>query len=164
MRLGAGDRIEQLGRRMIQTRMLDRHQEYFSRLPLLFVGTADATGRPWASVLAGQPGFLQPIDAANLRVGARPVYGDPLKRALVEGADIGTLGLDFETRNRARVNGIIAQVGEDEFAIRVMQSFGNCPQYIQARELMLETGLLLGPSMSKLRKSKRVVSWTTWFV
>ena len=140
LRLGVGDRIEQLGRRMIQTRMLDRHQEYFSQLPLLFVGTADATGRPWASMLAGQPGFLQPIDSTVLRVEARPIYGDPLKRALVEGADIGTLGLDFETRNRARVNGIITHVGEDEFEIRVVQSFGNCPQYIQARDLVLEPG------------------------
>ena len=138
LRLGVGDRIEQLGRRMIQAGMPDRHQEYFSQLPLLFVGTADASGRPWASVLAGLPGFLQPIGADILRVHARPIYGDPLNRALVEGAVIGTLGLEFETRNRVRANGVIAHVGEDQFEIRVAQSFPNCPQYIQAREPALE--------------------------
>ena len=45
LRLGVGDRIEQLGRRMIQPGMPDRHQRYFSQLPFLFVGTADAAGR-----------------------------------------------------------------------------------------------------------------------
>jgi ferredoxin-NADP reductase/MOSC domain-containing protein YiiM/predicted pyridoxine 5'-phosphate oxidase superfamily flavin-nucleotide-binding protein len=141
LRLGIKDRIKQLGRRMIQTHMLDQHQKYLSQLPLLFVGTVDAAGRPWASVLVGQPGFLQPIDPAVLRVRARPIYGDPLIRALVDGAYIGTLGLDFETRDRTRVNGFIAHVGKDEFEIRVAQSFPNCPQYIQARELVLERGV-----------------------
>jgi ferredoxin-NADP reductase/MOSC domain-containing protein YiiM/predicted pyridoxine 5'-phosphate oxidase superfamily flavin-nucleotide-binding protein len=139
-RLGVADRIEQLGRRMIQRRMPDRQQVFFSELPLLFVGTADATGRPWASVLYGQPGFLHPIDAGVLRVETRPIYGDPLNRAIIEGARIGTLGMEFETRNRARMNGTITNAGEDGFEIRVMQSFGNCDWYIQTREPALETG------------------------
>ncbi len=137
-RLGVEDRIEKLGRRMIQRGMSDQQQAFFSQLPLLFVGTADATGRPWASVLAGQPGFLQPVDAGALRVAARPIYGDPLNRALVEGAYIGTLGMEFETRNRARLNGTLANVGEHGFEIRVTQSFGNGDGYIQAREPALD--------------------------
>ena len=136
-RLGIRDKIEQAGRRMIRDHMPEQHQEFFSQLPLLIIGTADAAGRPWASVLAGQPGFLHAIDAHTLRVMARPIYGDPLNKALVDGADIGALGLEFSTRRRNRVNGRIARVGEDGFEIRVSQSFGNCPKYIQARELDL---------------------------
>ena len=45
-RLGVLDRIERLGRRMIQRRMSDQQQAFFSELSLLFVGTADAAGRP----------------------------------------------------------------------------------------------------------------------
>ena len=94
----------------------------------------DECGRPWASVLAGKPGFARAIDPLKLEVRARPVYGDPLNKALIDGADIGALGLDFETRGRFRVNGKIAHLREDAFEIRVMQAFPNCPQYIQARD------------------------------
>lgn len=153
-RLGVGDRIERLGRRMIQRRMPGRQQAFFSRLPLLFVGTADAAGRPWASVLAGQPGFLQPLDSGILRVEARPIYGDPLKTALVEDACIGTLGMEFQTRNRARMNGTITNVGEVGFEIRAAQSFGNCDWYIQTREPVLETGLASIGEKRPVRRDK----------
>ncbi len=143
-RLGVRNRIEQLGRRAIQTHMSDRQQVFFSQLALLFVGITDAAGRPWASVLVGTPGFLQPIDAGTLLVKTRPIYGDALNRVLVKGAHIGTLGLDFKTRNRARMNGTIANVGEDGFEICVVQSYGNCDWYIQAREQVVETLSTIG--------------------
>ncbi|MCH8951912.1 MAG: hypothetical protein IID49_07300 [Proteobacteria bacterium] len=41
---------EKLGRRKISGHLSDKYQAYFSRLPLLIVGTIDATGRPWASI------------------------------------------------------------------------------------------------------------------
>ena len=69
------------------------------------VATTDADGRPWASVLAGRPGFLQALDKRTLRVTARPIYGDPLNKALVEGADIGALGMESHTRRRNRPAG-----------------------------------------------------------
>ena len=136
-RLGIREKMEELGRRMIRDHMPDQHQEFFARLPLLMVGTVDDCGRPWASLLAGKPGFVHAIDPRKLEVRARPIYGDPLQKALVDGAHIGALGLDFETRRRNRVNGKIGRPRENAFEIRVMQSFGNCPQYIQAREYSL---------------------------
>ena len=54
------DKMERLGRRVIRDHMPEQHREFFSQLPLLLVGTIDACGRPWASVLAGEPGFLAP--------------------------------------------------------------------------------------------------------
>ena len=137
-RLGIRDKMEPKGRRMIQAYLPEQHHEHFSRLPLFFVGTADDAGRPWASVLVGQPGFLQAIDVSTLSVQARPIYGDPLNSALVVGADIGGLGIEFHTRNRIRVNGSIAATGDAGFEIRVGQGFPNCPEYIQARELDLD--------------------------
>jgi ferredoxin-NADP reductase/MOSC domain-containing protein YiiM/predicted pyridoxine 5'-phosphate oxidase superfamily flavin-nucleotide-binding protein len=136
-RLGGEDRVEQLGRRMIQPRMAETQQAFFAQLSTLLVGTADTSGRPWASVLAGQPGFLRPIDDITLRVQAQPLYGDPLQAALVDGGQIGTLGLHFPTRTRVRLNGTIANVAEDGFNVRVAQAFGNCDMYIQTRELKL---------------------------
>ncbi|MEE9301050.1 MAG: pyridoxamine 5'-phosphate oxidase family protein, partial [Alphaproteobacteria bacterium] len=132
-RLGVRDKMERAGRRMIRDHMPQQHREFFAGLPLLVVATLDASARPWASVLAGKPGFVRASDAKTLGIRARPIYGDPLNEALIEGADIGALGLEFETRRRNRVNGRVGRPSENGFKIRVRQSFGNCPKYIQAR-------------------------------
>jgi hypothetical protein len=41
------------------------------------------------------------------------------------------------TRRRNRLNGVITVVDGDGFEVHVLQSFGNCPQYIQARQAHL---------------------------
>ena len=133
-RLGIEEKIEELGSRMIRDYMAAEHQTFFSRLPLLIVGTIDSTCRPWASVLAGEPGFIQADGSRTLHVTARPIYGDPLGESLVDGADIGILGIDFQSRRRNRVNGKVSQRNSDGFQIQVAQSYGNCPKYIQARQ------------------------------
>jgi ferredoxin-NADP reductase/MOSC domain-containing protein YiiM/predicted pyridoxine 5'-phosphate oxidase superfamily flavin-nucleotide-binding protein len=132
-RLGIDGKMEDLGRRVIRDHMPEQHQEFFSRLPLFVIGTTDATCRPWASVLAGEPGFVRASGAQALEVTARPIYGDPLGASLVDGADIGALGIEFESRRRNRVNGKVSRSSPDGFQIQVAQSFGNCPKYIQAR-------------------------------
>ncbi|MCH6578554.1 MAG: flavin-nucleotide-binding protein, partial [Proteobacteria bacterium] len=133
-RLGLEEKMEELGRRMIRESMPEDHQTFFSRLPLLIVGTIDSTCRPWASVLAGEPGFVRAAGPRALQVTARPIYGDPLGESLVDGADIGALGLEFQSRRRNRVNGKVSRRDPDGFQIQVTQSFGNCPKYIQARQ------------------------------
>ncbi len=133
-RLGIEAKMEELGRRMIRDYMPEEHQEFFSRLPLLMVGTIDPVGRPWASALTGEPGFVRAAGSRALNVTARLIYGDPLGESLVDGADIGALGLEFQSRRRNRVNGRVSRRSPDGFQIRVVQSFGNCPQYIQARQ------------------------------
>ena len=67
-RLGIEENVEELGRRMIRTYMPEEHQAFFSLLPLLIVGTVDATCRPWASVLAGEPGFVRAAGSHALKV------------------------------------------------------------------------------------------------
>jgi predicted pyridoxine 5'-phosphate oxidase superfamily flavin-nucleotide-binding protein len=49
------------------------------------------------------------------------------------GAPVGLLGIQLETRRRNRMNGTVIEVGDGGFTVRVDQSFGNCPKYIQAR-------------------------------
>ena len=136
-KLGIRERMEQLGGRAIRDQMPDQHQEFFAQLPLLFAGTVDSCGRPWASVLAGRPGFVRAIDPQTLKVATRPIYGDPLGKALSDGADIGLLGLEFPTRRRNRANGRIATTCDESFEVQVLQSFGNCPKYIQARDYIV---------------------------
>lgn len=133
-RAGTRTQAEAIGARVIRDFMPDQHRELFGKLPTLLVGSLDAQGRPWASMLAGRPGFVTSPDARTLRIGARPDARDPLAAQLVPQAPLGLLGLEPATRRRNRVNGRVLAVDPDGFTLAVEQSFGNCPQYIQARE------------------------------
>ncbi|HSX93174.1 MAG TPA: pyridoxamine 5'-phosphate oxidase family protein [Hydrogenophaga sp.] len=133
-RAGALERLTAIGPRVVRDHMPDQHRELFEKLPTLVVGSLDAAGQPWASLLAGPPGFVRTPDARHLRVNARPDADDPLAPALALGAPLGLLGLEPHTRRRNRMNGRVVDDGAEGFTVRVDQSFGNCPQYIQARE------------------------------
>jgi uncharacterized protein len=133
-RLGVRGRIEQVGRKIIRSFMPDQHRELFCKLPFLIVGGVDGQRRPWASIVVGRPGFIASPDPRTLAIGALPGFGDPLGQNLTVGAPVGLLGIQLETRRRNRMNGTVVELGKGGFTVRVEQSFGNCPQYIQARE------------------------------
>ena len=132
-RVGVRDRIEAQGRRIIRDYLTEQHQQFFAQLPFVIAGTLDRQGRLWASMLVGEAGFLSTPDARTLQVTTTPLFGDPIVETLIPGADIGLLGIELATRRRNRINGNISAVDATGFAVRVGQSFGNCPQYIQAR-------------------------------
>jgi uncharacterized protein len=132
-RLGVRDQIEDLGRRVVRDHMPDQHRTFFSQLPFILVGALDAARQPWATVLAGRPGFVQSPDAVTLDIDAHPDATDPLARALVPGTAIGLLGIEPHTRRRNRMNGVIQEHRGSGLRVTVSQSFGNCPKYIQAR-------------------------------
>ena len=133
-RVAVRDRLAAVGRHAIRDFMPDQHRDLFSQLPFVIAGTVDAHGQPWASVLAGPPGFIASPDPRRLEVHARALAPDSLRQTLEAGAPIGLLGLEPHTRRRNRLNGIVAEVTDAGFSVRVQQSFGNCPKYIQARE------------------------------
>ncbi|WP_341907890.1 pyridoxamine 5'-phosphate oxidase family protein [Polaromonas sp. YR568] len=128
------ERLAQMGPRVIRDFMPDQHRDFFQQLPFVLVGTVDADGQPWASVLAAPPGFIHSPDDRHLQVQAVPLAGDPLQHTLVNGADIGLLGIEPHTRRRNRMNGVVQNRGNAGFEVVLRQSFGNCPKYIQARE------------------------------
>ena len=131
---GSEARMREIGPLVIRDHMPDQHREFFEQLPMLVVGSVDAQQRPWASMLAGLPGFIQTPDAQHLRVDALPAGDDPLNLQLCLGTTLGLLGIESQTRRRNRMNGTVVAVDGQGFELRVDQSFGNCPQYIQARE------------------------------
>lgn len=133
-RAGVDQRMAQLGPRVIRDFMPEQHREFFAQLPMVITGTLDADGQPWASVLARPPGFLHSPHPQQLDIRARPLGDDPLAANLAEGAAIGLLGLEPQTRRRNRMNGTVREVKASGFSVEVGQSFGNCPKYIQARE------------------------------
>ena len=132
-RLGLREAIESFGRRVVRDFMPEQHRDFFSHLPFVAVGSVDSEGRPWASLLTGRPGFIVSPDPQRLFVKAVPHPDDPLSEGLGEGRSLGMLGLDFATRRRNRVNVRVSSRKEEGLDLTVEQSFGNCPQYIQAR-------------------------------
>ncbi len=132
-RVGVQAQMAQIGPRVMRDHMPDQHREFFSLLPFVVVGSVDGQGQPWASVLAGAPGFMHSPDPTHLRIRAQPLPHDPLQHTLHDGAAIGLLGMQPHTRRRNRMNGT-AHLQDDGLVVEVGQSFGNCPKYIQARE------------------------------
>ena len=132
-RLGVRERVEKMGQSVLRDFMPEQHRQFFEALPFVIVGSADADGALWASLLPGAPGFVHSPTPRSLLVRARPLPGDPLLLGLRAGAPLGMLGIELSTRRRNRVNGAIVRVDGDVLELAVDQSFGNCKQYIQAR-------------------------------
>ncbi|VWC56565.1 pyridoxamine 5'-phosphate oxidase [Burkholderia lata] len=133
-RAGVTEAAGSAGRRGIRRFMPDQHRTFFAQLPFFVLGGVDAHGQPWATLRAGAPGFVTSPDAHTLRIAARALPGDPLAGAWQSGAPLGGLGIEFDTRRRNRVNGVVRAVDGDALTIAVEQSFGNCAKYIQGRK------------------------------
>ncbi|KAF7376638.1 putative PNPOx domain-containing protein [Mycena sanguinolenta] len=122
------------------------HSTCLSFLP---VTTLDDGGRPWGSILAskeGKPGFVKSPRYSTLRIDATLWDGEPLiensklfgrngQKMLVAG-----IGIEFETRRRNKFAGFVTQLnqtdGRVQFDLEVNQSLGNCPKYINVRDLV----------------------------
>ncbi len=135
-RAGTRERMAQLGPRVIRAAMPEQHRELFEQLPFIVLGAADESGQPWATLLAGAPGFVAAPDATHLRIDALPAGDDPLAESIAPGAALGLLGIELQTRRRNRANGDVESVDARGFTLEVTESFGNCPKYIRRRELL----------------------------
>jgi predicted pyridoxine 5'-phosphate oxidase superfamily flavin-nucleotide-binding protein len=132
---------------------------------MAFVGTLDADGRPWASVLTGPAGFARSPNEHTVLIAATPTPGDPIIENLGSragaaaeqpwSAPVGVLVVDFMTHRRLRVNGrgTLRTVGEPhgglrdglrregerelqrELYIEVEQVYSNCHKHIQTRAI-----------------------------
>lgn len=132
-RMGVAGPMAAWGAKVIRPLMPDEHRDFYGMLPFLVAAARDAHGRPWATLLTGQPGFASSPEPQRLVVAARPSPGDALEGCLEVGAELGLLGLDLTTRRRNRVNGRIVAADPSGLELAVDQAFGNCPQHIRPR-------------------------------
>lgn len=130
--LGVAERMAQFGSRVVRDYMPDQHRQFYAELPFLVLGTVDAQGHPWASMLEGEPGFATSPAPTLMDFSVAPTEQDPAGAGWQPGAAIGLLGIELHTRRRNRVNGWL-QPGPNGLQLKVEHAFGNCPQYIQAR-------------------------------
>ncbi|KAH8081976.1 hypothetical protein BXZ70DRAFT_629787 [Cristinia sonorae] len=133
--------------------MPEEHRTFHTtRLPFIPITTLDDVGRPWTSIAAspsGELGFTTSPRYDKLRMAMRLVRGDPLEENLrlfgkEEGSGkvlIAGIGIEFSTRRRNKFAGHVTEVarqgdGELIVELEVTQALGNCPKYINVRELV----------------------------
>jgi predicted pyridoxine 5'-phosphate oxidase superfamily flavin-nucleotide-binding protein len=96
------------------------------------VGTVDSDGRVWASVVTGQPGFIETVDDRTLKIATRASSSDPLFRNLAKEGHVALFAPDFVATRRVRVNGR-AVIKQGSIYIRTEEVYGNCRRYLQER-------------------------------
>ncbi|RAO66832.1 uncharacterized protein BHQ10_002844 [Talaromyces amestolkiae] len=135
------------------------HGARISENELLAVGTLDHEGRPWSTIWGGQKGFAQQIAKGIL--GVRVLVDrqhDPVVQALLSPANspdddyklMSGISIDFDSRDRVKVMGRLLGieplddmdmadhnklVGDLQLSMLVQESTGNCPKYINRREV-----------------------------
>lgn len=133
----------------IRNFMPDQHRQFFALLPYMLLASTDEQGWPLATIVTGPRGFLSTPDAEHLQLAPDAHWQNESRQQFVPGKKIGMLGIDFSTRRRNRVNGVVQAIDEAGLRISVTQSFGNCPRYIQLRDVHEVDH---GPALSAPRK------------
>jgi uncharacterized protein len=134
-RFGRRAILERPARRAIRDHLIQQHRDFYRQLAFIVVGSVNSSGQPWASLLPGPPGFAWSPDIHHLRIDKLPHLQDPLAASLATGGTIGLLGIELHTRRRNRMNGLVSNLDANGWTTSVLQSYGNCSQYIQQREI-----------------------------
>jgi uncharacterized protein len=112
--------------------------KFIEQQPMVILGSVDARAKVWASVLLGHPGFIRPVDPQRIQLDleqAFPHTDDPFWTNLHPKNHIGMLVIELASRRRLRINGAIAQITPHQLRLKVLESYSNCPKYIQQRHL-----------------------------
>lgn len=132
---GVSKEYQQRVGRFIRDAMPEQHQTFYASLPFVILSAVDNTGHPWVMPVFNPEGMLTIHSEYEMSLNALPLYATELGLQLAPGDKVGLLGIELATRRRNRVNAYIVSVESDSIRLHVDQSFGNCPKYIQTRDL-----------------------------
>jgi len=104
-------------------------QDFLCSQRLAIASTVGTDAQVWASLLTGEPGFVQAIAEQTVRINATLVPGDPLSENLLLQSDIGILVIDLATRRRLRLNGKAEVQPDGCIYVHTKQAYFNCPKY-----------------------------------
>ncbi|MBE9559832.1 MAG: pyridoxamine 5'-phosphate oxidase family protein [Proteobacteria bacterium] len=154
-RMGVRESMERFSKQVIASFIPEQHREFYKQLPFIMLGHVDKKGWPWATMLFNEAGFVTSENNKKLTINSKPINGEPfaelLKQDKQENTRIGMLGIELSTRRRNRLAGHITQVNDTAIEIEVDQAFGNCPQYIQMRELIrIDSDVQMKPDVSSI--------------
>ena len=146
----AGERAIAAGRgAFIRSTLQPGARSFLIAQRFVAICTAGTTGDLWASVWVGRPGFVSSGDGSSVRLltpGGHPAgdsdqeeirrvaaANDPVLPHLRIGSAVGLLAIEFGFRRRLRINGNVEHIAGDAVDVRIRETFGNCPKYIQPR-------------------------------
>lgn len=87
-RFGRRKMLATPARRFIRDYLVEQHRDFFQQLPFVVVGSGDPLGQPWASIVAGEPGFAHSPDPHHLDIRAAVSSDDPLAANLAVGSPV----------------------------------------------------------------------------
>ncbi|RFU36294.1 hypothetical protein B7463_g97, partial [Scytalidium lignicola] len=129
--------------------------------PLLALGVVDAQNRPWTSIWGGSSGFAAPVAESTIGISTTvDSKYDPVVQTLLgksadgdvihpkgKGEMVGGLTIDLESRSRVKLYGRMKAgvltrdpkkdgVGEAQLLVRIDESLGNCPKYLNKKHII----------------------------
>ena len=131
-RVGVQAEAESLAKAMGGAVVKPAMQSFLASQRLAIASTIDSGNRVWASLITGEPGFLQGVAEQIVKIA---IDSDKLKENLRLTDELGLLVIDLATRRRLRLNGKAKLQGENKIYLHTQQVYFNCPQYIQKREI-----------------------------
>ena len=130
-RAGVRDIAEDVGE-SIADHLPPGASEFLERRQMCVLGTVDARGSVWASVVIGNPGFIETVDDRTLIIATHITSSDPIVRNLATEGHIALFAPDFVTSRRVRVNGR-GVIKDDAIYLTTDEVYGNCRRYLQER-------------------------------
>jgi uncharacterized protein len=112
--------------------------KFIEQQSMAILGSVDAQQNIWASMLFGSSGFIKPVDDKAIEVDLTQAVlnpDDPLWTNIETDRRIGMLAIELSSRRRLRINGTIVRLASDRLRLDVLESYPNCPKYIQRRHI-----------------------------
>ncbi|WP_282095109.1 pyridoxamine 5'-phosphate oxidase family protein [Epibacterium ulvae] len=150
--VGMREKIDMLTKHLMRDHMPDQHREFFEGLEYIFLGTVDRQGLPHATILTGPVGFASSPDPKTLIVQTGNRIGLPAFDQVAIGQPVGVLGIDLSNRRRNRMHGRVSAMDDGQISITVVQSYGNCPKYINLRDIC-DSGVTSPPNAAEVYRS-----------
>jgi len=119
----------------ISDSILPRMDQFLEQSKMAVLGTVDSQSGAWASVAAGDQGFIHVLDRKTITITAHPADSDPVFENLSRQGHAALLAVDFATGRRVRLNGL-GLFTHGKIRIEAGEVYGNCLRYVQQRVLL----------------------------
>ena len=124
--------------RIITNKVIPGAVNFIEKQPFFIASSQNQKGEIFASVIAGESGFVKVLDESTLKVDRSLINSnpyDPLWSNIISGSKLGMLFIEPSSRRRFRINGKVQTAG-NYIMISVDQAYPNCPKYIQQRHVL----------------------------
>ncbi|HEX6430889.1 MAG TPA: pyridoxamine 5'-phosphate oxidase family protein, partial [Niastella sp.] len=135
----AGERnIGERNGRVFTNKIIPGAINFIEKQPFIIVSSQNNSGELFASLLAGEHGFLKVFDPETIQIDTRLINSSPhdlFWHNIRSQPKTGMLFIEPSSRRRFRVNGKIEQ-HEELLHVSVDQAYPNCPKYVQQRHVL----------------------------